>query len=273
MKLTNKKLLVLLISGAILAILFYSWLETRRIEINHITIKGNAPEHNLKGKTIVHLSDLHIKKTGKKELTLSKQIKALDPDIIFLTGDYVKWNGNYEASLKFLSMLNANIGIWAVMGDCDYSNSRKSCLFCHNKGEGSKTSYHNIHFLRNTVECIDIGDKQLCVGGIDTLGEDTNMLNFSRNNGSVTIILSHNPLNFDLFDSSQHMLMLSGDTHGGQIPLPSWLWRILGYNKNAKYNYGLFSEGNKKMFVTKGVGNSHLPFRFFCRPEIVVYHF
>lgn len=57
--------------------------------------------------------------------------------IFFLTGDYVWWEDDYEPALDFLSRLKANTGIWAVMGDYDYSISRKCCLFCHEKESGS----------------------------------------------------------------------------------------------------------------------------------------
>ena len=67
--------------------------------------------------------------------------------------------------------------------------------------------------------------------------------------------------------------MLAGDTHGGQFALPSWLWNIIGYKKNAAYSQGLFEEGNKRMFVTRGIGTSHIPIRLFRRPEVVVLHF
>ncbi|MFX0196748.1 MAG: hypothetical protein ACFFCW_11530 [Candidatus Hodarchaeota archaeon] len=36
------------------------------------------------------------------------------------------------------------------------------------------------------------------------------------------IILSHSPLAFDRLDKDDNVLMLSGDTHGGQILLPSY---------------------------------------------------
>jgi predicted MPP superfamily phosphohydrolase len=67
--------------------------------------------------------------------------------------------------------------------------------------------------------------------------------------------------------------MLAGDTHGGQVPLPAWFLRIAGYDKNVLYNQGLFEEGGKKMFVSRGIGTSHIPIRLFRKPEIVVLHF
>ena len=87
------------------------------------------------------------------------------------------------------------------------------------------------------------------------------------------LILSHNPLVFEQMDKNQHVVVLAGDTHGGQIPLPSWAWEILGYEKNARYNQGYFQKGNKIMYVSRGIGTSHLPIRIFRRPEIVVLYF
>jgi predicted MPP superfamily phosphohydrolase len=46
-------------------------------------------------------------------------------------------------------------------------------------------------------------------------------------------------------------MMFSGDPNGGQVKLPRWLFRFLGDEKNAKYNYGLYSQGNKTMYVTR----------------------
>jgi predicted MPP superfamily phosphohydrolase len=87
------------------------------------------------------------------------------------------------------------------------------------------------------------------------------------------ILLSHTPLVFDRIDSSREIFMLAGDTHGGQMPLPAYLWKFVGYEKCAKYLMGFYSMGNKKLYVSRGIGTSHIPFRLFCRPELVVLHF
>ena len=78
---------------------------------------------------------------------------------------------------------------------------------------------------------------------------------------------------FDELNSDRNYMIFAGDTHGGQVRFPGWLWKILGYDKNAKYNSGLFEKGNMKMYVTRGIGTSHVRFRLFCPPEITVFHF
>ena len=41
----------------------------------------------------------------------------------------------------------------------------------------------------------------------------------------------------------------------------------------GKYIKGLYIEGNKKMFVSSGIGNSHLKVRLFNLPEIIIVDF
>ena len=37
-----------------------------------------------------------------------------------------------------------------------------------------------------------------------------------------------------------------------------------------KYDSGLYTEGNTNMIVSRGIGNSILPFRFNNRPEVIL---
>jgi predicted MPP superfamily phosphohydrolase len=217
-----------------------------------------------------------MKKIGKRERKLLNILDTLAPDFIFVTGDFISWKGDCAPALTFLSKLKAKIGAWAVLGDYDYSNSRRSCLFCHQEGSGKETRHHRVRMLRNDMEKINLDEGPVWIGGIDLEGGAaflSKKKNLFWKEKAPAIILSHNPVNFELVDEDQYVLMLSGDTHGGQIPLPSWLWRILGYTKNARYNHGFFEEGRKKLFVSNGIGTSHIPIRLFRRPEVVVLHF
>ena len=104
-------------------------IEPYQIDVHHITIQATTINKVLKDKIAVHLSDLHISKIGRREKNILKIIDELNPDIIFLTGDYVKWGCDYEASLVFLARLKAKIGIWAVLGDYDYNCCTKKLPF------------------------------------------------------------------------------------------------------------------------------------------------
>jgi len=266
-------MLALLLS---LTAIYGRWIEPYQIEVHHVWIQDEYFGKVFGKKILVQLSDLHINNIGKRERTLLKILKELEPDIIFLTGDYVKWEGDYDEALMFLSRLKAKIGIWGILGDYDYSNSRESCLFCHEANSGRPTKSHRVHFLRNSSELVNLPDGSIQVEGIDI--EETESFPPEKSlqffiNKEPAIVLSHNPLSFQLFSKDQNIFMLAGDTHGGQIPLPSWLWRVIGYKKNALYSQGFFEKGHKKMFVSRGIGTSHIPIRLFRKPEVVVLHF
>ncbi|MEW6417427.1 MAG: metallophosphoesterase [Nitrospirota bacterium] len=254
-------------------IIYGIWIEPNRIEIHHIWICDKYLGKVLEKKIVVRLSYLHISRIRSREQEILKILNELKPDFIFLTGDYVKWNGDHETALNFLSQLKARIGIWGVLGDYDYSNSRKSCLFCHEAGSWRYTSRYQIHFLRNSLEKVNLSNVSFWIGGGDIEEEHPEKSFSIFKKKEPVIILSHSPLSFDFLDKDQDVLMLAGDTHGGQIPLPSWLWRIMGYKKTALYCEGIFKNGDKKMFVSRGIGTSHFPIRLFRQPEIVVLHF
>ncbi len=109
--------------------LYGIFLEPHWIKTHHLWIENHRLAKIFEGKTLVHLSDLHMSKIGAREEKVLNILTGLKPDIIFLTGDYVPWRGDYEPALTFLSKLKAKIGVWAVMGDYDYSHSRKTSLF------------------------------------------------------------------------------------------------------------------------------------------------
>jgi predicted MPP superfamily phosphohydrolase len=272
------RILLILIAIFLPATLFVYCLavEPYWIEVRHLHLENVGLTEVLRGKKAVHISDLHIRNIGRRERTLFAQIKKIDPDLIFLTGDYVKWKGSYEPALRFLSILKAKLGAWAVMGDYDYGNSRQSCLFCHEPGSGKPARRHNVRFLRNSVEKIDVENKVVRIGGVDHEFEKISFSDdepFWGENTYPSIILAHDPLIFDTVTNDHDVLILAGDTHGGQIPLPAWVWKILGYEKNARYNHGFYQDGKKKMYVSRGIGTSHLPIRSLRRPELVVLHF
>ncbi len=274
----SKKALVFMgIALAMAGGVFYGTvIEPNQLEINHVWIETPLSGKALEGRIAVHLSDLHMARFGEKEALILETIDKIKPDFIFLTGDYVKWKGDYEPALDFLSKLKAKIGVWAVMGDYDYSNSRKSCLFCHEPGRGERTRRHSATFLRNTIGKIDLENGSIWVGGIDSRDHEFDIAkagDFLGRVDSFAIVLNHNPLHFGLLDPDQDVLILSGDTHGGQIPVPSGIWERLGYEKCARYEQGLFKKDRKMMFVNRGVGVSHLPIRILRKPEMVVLHF
>jgi len=126
MKLFIPILLILLFIFAIKA-----YYDTNSIEVRHYEIKHSPLGELLDGLKIAHLSDLHIKQIGLKEEKLLKILKKENPDLIFITGDFISFKGHYEPALAFFGYLNASLGTYAVLGNSEYSNENGSCILCH----------------------------------------------------------------------------------------------------------------------------------------------
>jgi predicted MPP superfamily phosphohydrolase len=84
--------------------------------------------------------------------------------------------------------------------------------------------------------------------------------------GAYTILLFHSPGYFGHV-AGRANLCLAGHTHGGQVrlPLTKPLWMPRG---SGHFLEGWYEESGTKMYVSRGIGTSILPIRFFCRPEI-----
>ena len=277
---TKKRLFIVIISTSLIMIALYGlFIEPNQVRLKTVKIHNKAMASTLKDLKIVHLSDLHIGENISISIKRTlKILNELEPDLILLTGDYVEWNGDklsYDNAITFLSHLNAPLGVYAVMGDADYSFSRMSCGFCHEEGSTFPPSQHQVKFLRNTQIVIENRGNIFSIIGI---GRNSNYSSGSKTiNNMLTdnpaIVLSHFSLAYNSINKEENVLVLSGDTHGGQIFLPEFIWKIIKRKPDTEHKYGLYQDKNKSLYVTSGIGTSDIPFRFGVPPEVVLFEF
>ena len=65
-------------------------------------------------------------------------------------------------------------------------------------------------------------------------------------------------------------LVLAGHLHGGQVCIPWPSGRIRLSQINHAYTDGIFTRGDATMHVSRGVGTTFVPVRYFARPEITI---
>ncbi len=265
----------------LLFLLGYGFLyEPASLRLTRVTIDNAALARVLAGKTVLQISDLHLGGAQTPVQKLLAFIKELQPDLILLTGDYVQWFGDrqtYEATVDLLGRLEAPLGIYAVLGDADYGNSRYSCLFCHDSETNpARQAGHRVQFLKNSREIVETTTGRLVIWGIteepDAQDEEARILP-SLDPELPALVLAHTSETYARFPPTADILFLAGDTHGGQLYLPRPLWPLLRMLPDPTHLHGLFSEGRKNLYVSSGVGSSHLPFRLGRPPELVVFRF
>ena len=86
-----------------------------------------------------------------------------------------------------------------------------------------------------------------------------------------TILLSHRPELFETYAQNNVDLVFSGHAHGGQFRIP-FVGGIVAPNQGLfpEYDAGMYTEGNTNMVVSRGIGNSVIPFRLNNRPEVIL---
>lgn len=100
---------------------------------------------------------------------------------------------------------------------------------------------------------------------------ETHLQELMNESYSFTLLLSHRPELFEIYVNNEVDLVLSGHAHGGQFRLP-FVGGLVAPNQGLfpKYDAGLYTEENTNMIVSRGIGNSILPFRFNNRPEVIL---
>ncbi len=216
---------------------------------------------------LVHLSDLHIRSFHGYHQRIADAVRALAPDMILLTGDYLEKERNLKEVRRFLKQLRAPRGVFGVQGNWEY--------WARLEGENLRRHFARVGttLLIDQRRDLEIRGVPLSVLGLDypSPADALKRLQKSADPARLNILLSHVPA-FDHSALNDRIdLILCGHTHGGQIRipfvLPFYLPRFSGH-----YVSGLYQVGQERtpLYVNRGIGTSVFPVRFLCRPEITL---
>lgn len=252
----------------VLIIAYSFFIEPNGIIVKRYKIESDPFSSFFNQYKTVLLSDIHVSQIGYREKQLLKEVNKIAPDYIFFTGDLVAWRGSYEAAFKFLNQLEAKIGVIGVLGDSDYRTSHKACNFCHDFDKRYKNKTAKI--LRNQSIELKFRNNKIQIIGVEAFKHNfTKSSQLIQQNQKIPkIILSHMQINLTDY-RDQDLLLLCGNTHGGQIIMPDTLWQLLKSDK-GDIRKGIQINKKHTTIVTSGVGYSRIPFRLLCPPEIVL---
>jgi uncharacterized protein len=250
----RRPLLFFLLLGLLFAI-YAAGVEPYWIEVTRSTIHGPVAAP-LK---IAHLSDVHTRGLGRREQKIFALFDQEKPDVIVIAGDTLaSYGGNYSKCRAFYQRLHAPLGVWFVRGNWEnWKPVRRERAFYESAG---------VHLLLNAGQPLR---PDVWIAGLDDPYSGTAKLETALAGappGAFTLLLFHSPGFFDQA-ASRVNLCLTGHTHGGQARLPFFppLWLPGGC---GRFIEGWYEESGSKMYVSRGLGMSVLPIRFFCRPEL-----
>ncbi len=229
---------------------------TNTLEVSKHVIKLDDEKRILK---IAHVSDLHTKGFNNLEQQLVRAINENNIDLIVITGDIATPRGTLEGYNNVLKNFKAPKGVYYIPGNWEYWEPIKNLQ--------KILEQNNIVDLTNKTHRID---EHLWLTGFDDSEEGIPNLKMVSNvpENDIKIGLFHSPQFFNKISDRTH-LNLAGHSHGGQIRIPflGSLWTPEG---TGDFDQGWFEKDDSKLFVSRGIGTSVLPIRFFCSPELAI---
>ncbi len=260
-----RRALVACISAGVLMIGGYALGDARNIRVTRLEIplRGLPPE--MDGFSLVQVSDIHygvLTENGKLSKIVDR-INELQADVVVITGDLVDEGVSHmEEMAKPLTRLKSRQGVFAVTGNHEYYAGVDRATAIMKKA--------GITVLRN--------EKALLPGGLQLLGvddptgsrrmgnplPDLDKLLLQLDAKKPSILLYHQPIQFEKVAVSGIGLQLSGHTHGGQLYPIIFISRMI-----YPFTPGIHQRGKSYLYVSRGVGTWGPPMRFGSPPELV----
>jgi len=258
-----KKFLKWFIILVSLILVYIFLIEPNIIIVTSITIESEKISEDIGKIKILEISDLHIKNFGVREREVLFLIRAIKPDVIFITGDFYEKLNKLSEVKEFVKELK--IKAYAVLGNWDYWAGDIDPLITTLKENGIEVLINDNRFYFKDGDFINI------VGVSDpyTGHDDIKRATMGLNKKKFTILLSHAPCIVNHLKDEKFDLIICGHTHGGQVNIPF----IKSFWAPTETNYirGMYETKWGKLYVNRGIGLSVFPIRFMCPPEITLF--
>lgn len=271
-------IILAVVASLLIALVFWIVWGNTALQLNTYTVSSDRLPEAFNGYRIAHISDLHNAKIGENNKNLIAMLQDAEPDIIAITGDLIdSRNTDIEIAIQFAEEAVKIAPCYYVTGNHEARVSEYDDL----KNGLTELGIiiledERIYLDQNgeTITLIGINDPSFksdyLFGDSETVVE-THLQELMNESDSFTLLLSHRPELFEIYVNNEVDLVLSGHAHGGQFRLP-FVGGLVAPNQGLfpKYDAGLYTEENTNMIVSRGIGNSILPFRFNNRPEVIL---
>lgn len=278
MKIKKKHIAIFSVAAVLILMIVWIAYGNTDLEINKFNIKSENILAEFDNFRIVQVSDLHNSEFGENNEKLITMLKKADADIIAITGDMIdSRNTDVDVAISFAQKAVNIAPVYYVNG-----NHESRVLGEYEKLKQGLTDA-GVTILENSSADITIGDEAITLIGINDptfrmeFVDDTMEQNIAHqledmipDNDNYKVLLAHRPEYFDVYAGNVD-LVLSGHAHGGQFRIPFIGGLVApGQGFFPEYYEGSHIKENTEMIVSRGIGNSIIPFRINNKPEIIV---
>ncbi len=274
----KKKYIILVVVILFLIFIpFYLYYENNFLQVSYYKVFDENVPKDFDGYKIIQISDFHNTASKRLREDLIESIQKEKPDMIAITGDLIDANKtNIQLSVDFVKKITDITGVYFVTGNHEASIKNYDVL----KGNLEELG---VKVLENTYDTVSKGASYINIAGINDpsfanepsvsneIIVKTEINNTKYNEDFYTVLLSHRPELYDVYVERKVNLVLTGHAHGGQIRIPI-IGGVVAPNQGffPRFTDGILKEGDTAMVISRGIGNSILPFRINNRPEMVI---
>jgi len=260
--------------AAAVCALIVGWYQDHHVWQTEYTVHSEKEISPLK---IAFFADSHIGTTfkGREFAAHIDKIQAVKPDAVFIVGDFVDDSTlleDMQAATKALKNLKTPYGVYFVFGNHDkgyYGPAWRGFSAAELVNELKK---NNVVILQDEV--FALGEHFDLIGRQDSSeyqrgGNRKSMseLTADLNKNKFSIVLDHQPNDYQAQQEAGVDLVLSGHTHGGQLWPLNRVGEWIGANDKT---YGLEQRGNTNFIVTSGISDWAIKFKTGTKSEFVV---
>ena len=233
------------------------------------------------------VADLHAHVYGRDNDILIQKIKEQKPDIILVPGDMIvsRYPETYETAYQTFEKLTEIAPVYFSNGNHESRVSKVPVMQTE-----AFLAYENrvrklgVHILNNASEEVILHGGKFCISGLEIplecYGKGSyeplpehfirDVLGHAKQD-SVQILMAHNPMFAKEYAEWGADVSVCGHTHGGLVRIPG-IGSVISpqFELFPKYDAGEFNFGDRKVYVSKGLGTHTFHIRVFDRAEVLM---
>ncbi|MCR4806797.1 MAG: metallophosphoesterase [Lachnospiraceae bacterium] len=249
--------------------LTYGYINCRHVTVTEYDLKTDKDVGKLKAAVF---ADSHIGTTFDAD-GFSRHMDDMmkhSPDIVLIVGDFVDDSTKKSEMIracKVLGKLDPKYGVWYVFGNHDRGYYSGDADDFDGDDLVNALEQNHVHVLKDETALID--NRFYLVGREDSGRDrmDIGGLTGNLDPGKYTIVLDHEPTDYDNEAAAGVDLVLSGHTHGGQVWPVTYVGEWFDINDAT---YGYERRDKTDFIVTSGISDWEILFKTGTKAEYLI---